>query len=90
MILKDSDKRKLDQKLSDMEKKLRETTKCPENQFRTLTNDLRHFKSDFKSKWTAANNTEARFLLKNEKWLDGTITVHSWSTLSKQGLANIR
>lgn len=87
MIFKLSTKRKLNDKLLDMEHKLREITKCPESSFQTLTYDLKHFKSELKVRWSASNNTETRFLQKNETWLDNEIKVHNWSTLSisKQG-----
>lgn len=87
MIYKDSRKRKLDEKLLDMEEKVRELTKCPENEFKTLTNDLRHFRSDLKQRWSLANYTEARFLSKNKKWLDASLTMRFWPTMSttKQG-----
>lgn len=90
MIFKDSNKRKVDLKLLDMEQKLMEITKCPENKFQTLSNDLKHFRSDLKHRWTLANYTESRFLTKNKKWLDTSIIMHSWSTMStsKQGRPN--
>lgn len=78
MLFKVSSKRNLDEKLLDMEQKLREITKCPETEFRTLTNDLRHFKSDLKQRWSLANNTAERFLNKNENWLDSFIPIHSF------------
>lgn len=90
MLFKNSNKRKVDEKLLEMEKNIREITKCPNKQFRTLTKNLRHFKSDLKKRWSSANNTESRFLTKHEGWLDSLITIKSWSamTLSKQGRPN--
>lgn len=80
MIFKDSTGRKLHEKLSFMEAKLREMTKCPHSEAKTLSHDLKHFKSDFKEKWRSANYTEKRFLIKNEEWLKASIQIHTWSS----------
>lgn len=43
---------------------------CPEDQQRILRCSLRFFKSEFRLKWTNANNTEEKLLRKNNQWLN--------------------
>lgn len=88
MIFKESPAKKLDDKISFMENKLREIMKCPQKEFQTFRHNLRHFKSDLKKRWVACNYIEDRFLKKNERWLNNSIPVHIvhiWKQNTKPG-----
>lgn len=78
MIFKASTSRKLKDKLSDVEDKLREMTKCPPSKFYELSRDFKYFKSDLPEFWKECRNTEDRFEQKYKNWLDGSITVRIW------------
>lgn len=68
-----------------MEHKVRELTKCPQSELRTLNQDLRYFKSDLKKKWESSNYMEERFIKRNEDWLNTSISIHSWTSSRKSG-----
>lgn len=88
IIFKESPARKLDDKVSFMEHKLREMMKCPQNEYKTLSHDLRHFKSDLKKRWSSSSYIEERFMKKNERWLNVLIPVHKWTSKTKPGRPN--
>ena len=67
IIFKESPGRKLDDKVTFMEHKLREMMKCPQNEYKTLSHDLCYFKSDLKKRWSACNYIEEKFMKKKTK-----------------------
>ncbi|CAH1115672.1 unnamed protein product [Psylliodes chrysocephalus] len=84
-MFKEFTARRLDDKVLFIEHKLRERTKYPQNELQTLSRDLRHFKSDFKKKWTLFNYIEERFFTKNEEWLNSSVSIHTWTSRVKAG-----
>lgn len=78
-ILKGFKGKKMDEKFTLMEDSLAQLTSCPAEDRNVLSRSLRHFKTTFKQKWTAARYTDERFLKINEEWLKISQELPSWS-----------
>ena len=79
-LVRKCSEKNLDKKLTYMENELIQITKCPTGEHFTLRRNLKYFKSEFKKKWSAASNKEKRFLKNNEKWLNTSIKLVTWTT----------
>ncbi|CAH2088846.1 unnamed protein product [Euphydryas editha] len=71
--------KKIDAKMSFLERKIIELTKCPDSDLAKLKHTLSRFKYDYKQKWTSANYKQERFLKNNEEWLKETLKFAIWS-----------
>ncbi|KAL4720247.1 hypothetical protein ACJJTC_019235 [Scirpophaga incertulas] len=77
-ILKGFKGKKIDEKFTLLEDRLAQLTSCPTECRTVLSRSLRYFKTSFKQKWTAARNTDERFLKNNEEWLKTTLELPLW------------
>lgn len=62
-------------KLDYLEEHLLNMGPFTESDCHELLAKIHHFKSAFKEKWLAANKTDNRFRMNNEKWLQSTFTI---------------
>lgn len=84
-LFKQSSARKLDDKLSFVEKKVLEMTNCPEQSLNVIRRDLTHFRSDFKRFWISSKYFESTFVQRHDSWLKGSIAIHTWISSNKTG-----
>lgn len=78
-IIEQCEKRKIDEKLEFLEKKLVEKTKCPDDKRQLLRDSLKSFKHYFKQKWISASYKAHRFQQNNRQWLEETIALPNWA-----------
>lgn len=79
-LLRKCSEKNIDKKLTYMENEFIKITKCPAGEHFTLRRNLKYFKTEFKKKWSPASNKEKRFLKNNEKWLNTSIKLVTWTT----------
>ncbi|XP_050500763.1 uncharacterized protein LOC126880756 [Diabrotica virgifera virgifera] len=61
-IIKDFKGNKIEEKFSLLEERVAQLTLCPSERRSVLTRSLKYFKTSFKKRWSAARNTDRRFL----------------------------
>lgn len=78
--MKESGRLKKEDEVSYMKTFIEMRTKCPKDFIYDLHNKISFFVSDFKKRWLKSNRKEDRFLSKNKKWLDTSISFPNYGT----------
>ncbi|XP_050504471.1 uncharacterized protein LOC126883234 [Diabrotica virgifera virgifera] len=78
-IIKDFKGNKIEEKFSLLEERVAQLTLCPSERRSVLTRSLKYFKTSFKKRWSAARNTDRRFLENNMEWLNVSLELPTWT-----------
>ncbi|CAG5056982.1 unnamed protein product [Parnassius apollo] len=78
-IIKEFKGKKIEEKFSLLEERLVQLTSCPPKETTVLTRYLKYFKTSFKERWSAARNTDKRFVKNNMEWLNVSLELPTWT-----------
>lgn len=78
-IIKEFKGKMIEEKFSLLEERLAQLTSCPPEETSVLTRSLKYFKTSFKERWSAARNTDKRFVENNMEWLNVSLELPTWT-----------